>query len=237
MKIFLFLFGVILILLVALVYSADEDVIFKLTSGSEHERVVSANEVLANPTGYSVGVVRVAINVARELGDERHVPHLIKIFEYEYSAKKVYESLGIFNSEPPQSKRRFDNVTRAQICRALPSVYHRISARELKEKIVDSMLTGMDKREDIFVRFSCTEGIGETYSKRAYEPLLTIRDDETEDPLIRLSASRSLTQIANMNPELTGGHSNYVSQEIIQRASDYLIEKGMTAIERSLVGE
>ncbi len=235
----LFLLVCFLFVLNASVYSvqSDDEIIQKLTSGSEKERVLAANEVLANPTGHSITVVRVAVDVARTVGDERHVPHLIKLFEDEYPAKKVYESLGVVNSERTQNTRKFDNVTRAHICRALPSIYHRIKAKGLREKIIDSMLLGMEKNEDIFVRFLCTEGIGDTYSKRAYEPLREMSEDETEDPLIRLSASRSLTQVTNMNPDLTGGHSNYVADEIIQRAADYVIEKGMPAIKRSILHE
>ncbi len=60
---------------------------------------------------------------------------------------------------------------RVTVCNSTKIKENWINAKGLKEKIIDSMLLGMEKNEDIFVRFLCTEGIGDTYSKRAYEPL------------------------------------------------------------------
>jgi HEAT repeat protein len=74
----------------------------------------------------------------------------------------------------------------------------------------------------LYLRVLSAELIGNTFSPEAYEPLRKILEDPEENEVLKLAAARSLTQVTSMNPELTGGHSNYVSHEVFEGAVNYV---------------
>lgn len=224
----LFFFVCFLFVFSSSVYSveSEEEVIQKLTSGSMQEQVVAANEVLANPTGYSITVVSIALDVAGETGDENLVNHIIKILNEEYPAKKVLRSMGIeISTEDLEAEElKYDNATRMKCVVKLVDMYPRVKAKGVKDKLVEGVAEAMKKEEenDLYLRILAAELIGNTFSVKAYEPLKDILEDPEENEVLKLAAARSLTQVTSLNPELTGGHSNYVSHEVFQDALNYV---------------
>ncbi len=209
------------------VYSveSEDEVIRRLTSGSEKERMVAANEVLADPTGYSITVVNLALDVAGETGNESHVNHILRLLNDEYPVRKVLKSMGIEPSseELKAEELKYDNTTRMKCVVKLIDMYPRVKAKGVKEKLVEGVAEAMeDKNNDLYLRVLSAELIGNTFSPEAYEPLRKIVEDPSENEVLKLAAARSLTQVTSLNPELTGGHSNYISHELFQNAVDYV---------------
>lgn len=209
------------------VYSeqSEAEIIMKMGSGREQERVSAANEVLANPTGYSLTVVNLALDVAGETGAENLVNHIIKLLNEEYPAEKVLESMKVeINAEELRLKKlKYDNATRMKCVVKLVDMYPKVKAKGIKEKLVEGIgETIEDKGNDLYLRILAAELIGNTFSDKAYEPLKRILEDPSENEVLRLAAARSMTQVTSLNPELTGGHSNYVSRELFQSAVDYM---------------
>jgi hypothetical protein len=221
----LFLVVCFLFVLSGFVYSvqSEDEVILKLGSGSQQEKEVAANEVLGNPTGYSITVVNLALDVAGETGAENLVNHVLKLLNEKYPAKKVLKSMGIEGVEPDAKEIKYDNATRMKCVVKLIDMYPRVKAKGIKNKIVEGVSEAMlDKNNDLYLRVLSAELIGNTFSPEAYEPLRKILEDPEENEVLKLAAARSLTQVTSMNPELTGGHSNYVSHEVFEGAVNYV---------------
>lgn len=143
--------------------------------------------------------------------------------EYQKNLEMVCKN-GFRVSDIGEKEAMYDNTTRALCTKALSELYPRINAEGIKGRIIDALVKALERKEnDEVVRASAAEMLGNTFSAKAYEPLKEIVENESENPLVRLSASRSLTQITEMHPELTGGHSNYVSEPIIQNAVNHLL--------------
>lgn len=133
---------------------------------------------------------------------------------------------GIRVDELIEKETFYDNTTRALCIKALSELYSRVNAQGIKNKIIDALVEAMLKKEnDEVVRASSAEMLGNTFSPMAYESLKEIVNDEQENPVVRLAASRSLTQITEMNPQLTGGNTNYVTETIKQNAINHLINE------------
>jgi len=221
----LFLMMCFLFTISGTLYSAgsEDEIIRKLGSGGQREQIVTANEVLANPTGYSITVVNLALDVAGETGNENLVNHILRLLNDKYPAKKVLSSLGIEGVEAEKPELMYDNATRMKCVVKLIDMYPRVKAKGIKDKLVDGVGGAMlDKGNDLYLRILSAELIGNTFSVRAYEPLRRIMDDPTENEVLKLAAARSMTQVTSLNPELTGGHTNYVSHEIFEGAINYV---------------
>jgi len=192
-----------------------ESVLSDLNSAEKKVAGKAGQEILKCADKLNVGIVRLAISRCGELEEWRCNPFLIEILE----ERGKYED-GEFEG--------FDATTRALSALAMGEIVGvRGFAEEEKEEeekkvsdnVVNALIKGLEKDEEIRVRLASAQALGDTFSHRAIEPLRAIADDENEDAMLRVVAVRSLTKILS-NP---GTERVVLSEELVNEAVEEVV--------------
>jgi HEAT repeat protein len=91
--------------------------------------------------------------------------------------------------------------------------------KKVSDNVVNALIKGLEKDEEIRVRLASAQALGDTFSHRAIEPLRAIADDENEDAMLRVVAVRSLTKILS-NP---GTERVVLSEELVNEAVEEVV--------------
>lgn len=168
-----------------------ESVLSELSSTESKVAGKAAQELLKCADELNVGIVRLAISRCGEVEEWRCNPFLIKVFE-----ERGKFDVGEFDG--------FDATTRALSALAMGEIVggrgfaeeeKSEEEKKVSENVVEALIEGLDKGEEIRVRLASAQALGDTFSHKAVEPLRTIADDENEDAMLRVVAMRSLTKI------------------------------------------
>jgi hypothetical protein len=187
-----------------------ESRIVQLISDDNKVAGKAAQDILKCAEELNVGIVRLAMSRAGEVEDWRSNPFLIQILE----EKGKYEN-GKFGG--------FDATTRALSALVMGEIVggrgfseegQDEEEKKVSNNVVNALIDGLDKEEEIRVRLASAQALGDTFSHRAVEPLRAIAEDESEDAMLRVVALRSLTKILS-NP---GTERVTLSEELVNGA-------------------
>lgn len=174
--------------------AAGADPFRDLSQGDEDARSQAALEILRDADEHTESVVRRAAFVASQIPEAKHLPHLTHLVDRADLTNATRASaalaLGIIGRDHPRLWPPGEGDP--LVHRPLPVFTKR------------ALMRGLDATVATPVRRACAEALGTAGVVAALDLLRALRDDASEDALLRIAAGRALTRLTGV-PSVPSG--------------------------------